>query len=548
MSPGFDVVVVGAGATGVPLAARLSEDPGCRVLLLEAGPDLPLPPGLRDDIANPASLAGATPGHPLNWNFTAALTDTLTYPVPRGKVIGGSTSINGTYFVRAHPRDFDSWAARGLSEWSYDRVLPAFIRSESDRDYPDHAMHGAHGPVPVTRYGADDPLTGAFLRACAELGYPSEPDKNAGAPPGHGLIPCNALAGTRIGTALAYLAPIRERPNLRIRTDTFVRRVLFSGTRATGVEFEHGGTTTSISAGEVIVSAGAFNSPHLLMLSGVGPAHQLRRHGIDVVADLPGVGEGFSDHPDLAVPFRPEIRLHRRAARRYLTAGLALNADSGHGDLEILLTTKPFAEILAGSTPVLLRALQSFARPRRLRSGLRGVSWRRIRAEAARRNDLAFLVGLQQPTSRGEIRLQSADPHVQPAIAYHHLSAVADRRRMRQVIRVAAELARTDSFAELGATIGEPGPGVLDDDSALDRWAAARLGTAIHACGSCKMGLPDDPEAVVDQHGRVYQVNRLRVADTSIFPVVPSRGPAATAVMAGEHLATLIAAETAPQL
>ncbi|MGB0096819.1 MAG: GMC family oxidoreductase N-terminal domain-containing protein, partial [Solirubrobacteraceae bacterium] len=333
------MIVVGAGSAGSVLAARLSEDPYRSVLLLEAGPSFNSVARLPAEIRHVGSLAATVPGHPNNWAFTGALTPELTYPVPRGKIIGGSSSINGAYFMRAVPGDFERWVQAGNDAWSFEKVLPYYRRLEDDRDFGG-PLHGAGGPIPVKRQGGEvmSPVTAAFIEACLELGFVEEEDKNRPGAPGVGLIPLNAVDGLRVSTAVAYLIPIWRRPNLTVRGDTFVRRVLFDGTRAIGVEAEIGGWQGAIYAAEVVLSAGAIGSPQLLMLSGVGPGDGVRALGGRVVHDAPGVGKDFADHPDLWVTYRPRGPIPTHPHMAFPQAAINYTADGSDvvGDMEII--------------------------------------------------------------------------------------------------------------------------------------------------------------------------------------------------------------------
>ena len=489
----WDVVVVGAGTSGCALAARLA-DAGRRVLLLEAGADHPRPEDFPPDLRDAATLRAAVPGHAANWDLTGELTEGVTARIPRGRVVGGSSAVNAGSFIRATRSDLDGWAADGNDLWSYDAVLPSFRRLEADREFGDRPEHGADGPVPVVRAREGSPLADSFVAAAAELGHPEEPDKNAGGTsPGYGPVPLNVVDGVRINTAMAYLSPRRALAALTVRGGVTVRRVVVEGGRAVGVESAEG----VVRAAEVVLCAGAVGSAHLLLLSGIGPADELRRSGIAVVADVPGVGAEFSDHPNVHVGYVPADALPRP---RHPLHGVLHATSRLPGDLEILPWLTPFD---GAGEPVV------------------GV-------------------GLQQPVSRGRLSLDENGPTRQPRLAYGYLAEESDRRGLREAVRLAAELLRTASLARLvDGRAGLPDD-VLRADRELDGWIRAHLTTAIHLSGTARMGPPSDPGAVVDQRLRVRGVRGLRVVDTSVLPRVPSRGPAATAVMVGERAAELM--------
>lgn len=469
-----DVVVVGAGSAGCALAGRLAARGDRSVCLLEAGPASTLP-----DVTSVASLAATAPGHPLNWAYSAELVRDRVVAVPRGRVVGGSGAINGAYFVRAVPQDFADWAVPG---WAAADVAPFYTARDLDFGY-------GEGPLRLRRPAGDllAPVTPEFLRACAALGYPAEPDKNAGGPPGAGLIPSNAADGVRISTATAYLPPpwgAAPRAGLDVRTDVRALRVVVERGRAVGVET----TAGIVAAGEVVLCAGAVGSPHLLLHSGIGPSEVLRAAGVPQRAELP-VGQGWSDHPSVYLPFRwPGAPPHADA----VAGQAALHLDSGSdpaGDLEILLFARPFTP----DGPVHL------------------------------------MCALQRPESRGSLTITSADPLAPPRLDYRYLRTEADRRRLRAAVRIAADLLRVAGLHREG-----PDGATLGVDRRLDGWIKEVLTTSVHLCGSAALG------RVVDPGLRVLGVEGLRVADTSVLPVVPRRGPAATAVMVGERAAALL--------
>jgi choline dehydrogenase len=505
----WDVVVVGAGTSGCALAARLA-DGGRRVLLLEAGADHAHPSDFPPELRDAATMRATAPGHPANWDLRAELVPGLTVPVPRGRVMGGSSALNAGSFIRGTRADFDGWAAAGNDLWSYDAVLPAFRRLEADADLGDRPDHGADGPMPVVRSRAGHPLADAFAAAAEELGFPAEPDKNADGPPGYGPVPLNVSGGVRVNTAMAYLSPRRGTTGPVVRGGVTVRRVVVENGRAVGVETAGG----VVRAAEVVLSAGAVGSPHLLLLSGVGPAGALRSAGIPVVVDLPGVGADLTDHPIVYVGYRP-VRPLPASPGRLPLHGVLHATSSGSpvpGDLEVLPWLTPFGWITGGP------------------DGPYG-------------DELVVGVGLQQEDSRGRLTFADGVPGRQPRLEYRYLTEESDRRRLREGVRLAVDLLRTGALAPLlGGRTGVPDD-VLPRDAALDGWIRAHLATAIHLAGTARMGPETDPGAVVDQHLRVRGVSGLRVVDTSVMPRVTSRGPAATAVMLGERAAELILAE-----
>ncbi|GAA1464912.1 GMC family oxidoreductase [Microbacterium thalassium] len=527
-------LIVGAGGSGIPLAVRLSEDPDREVILLEAGEaDGPTPPELLDA----STVQGAMPGHAANWAYPGNLTPDLPYMIARGRILGGSSALNGAYFVRPRPVDCAAWAAQAGPEWSYDALLPAMRAMEADADHPDAAAHGASGPMPISRPPQTGRAARAFTAAAVELGFAREPDKNDSDAPGVGPVPANIVDGCRMSTALTYLDD-DARARIDIRGGTRVTRVLIEGGRAIGVETADG----VIRADEVVLSAGAIGSAHLLLSSGIGPRAQLEAFGVDVVADLP-VGAAFSDHPDIAVGWQAKRAVFD--PREAFAFPTALNLDSGagdaaDGDLEVLLSVKPLGYLLTGSTHGLAAGIgHGLRHPIRTLRSLLGASVRRMAEQIHHFHDLQLIVGLQLPAGRGTITLASADPLHPPRIDYRYLEDPGDLARMRVGIRTAVALLRSRAFAGLFDHLTELDDDVLDDDDRLDAWMRGHLGTAIHMCGTAPMG------AVVDGHGRVHGIAGLRVADTSILPRVPSRGPFASAVLVGERIAELMRDEPA---
>lgn len=536
----FDVVVVGGGSAGSALAGRLSEDRDRQVLVLEAGPHFSSVDSFPPEILDPQSMATAFPGHPNNWSFKGGLTQELAYSLPRGRIIGGCSSINGGYFVRGTRHDFDRWAELGNPSWSFDQVLPFFRRLENDHNY-DGDWHGSDGPMPVNRFPKhrDHPIVEAFFDASMSLGFSEEDDQNAPEAAGVGLVPQNISQGVRFNAALAYLIPNLARPNLHIRGNHFVHRVIIEKNRVQGVIVEYNGRLKEIGADEVVLAAGGVKSPHILMLSGVGPASELKSHGISVVHDSPGVGSGFMDHPHLTITYRPVEHLPFPNGVSAIPASLNLTTDSEHrDDIEILLRMTGLGAMMLGASSrasQLRNVVKILKRPLRTLASFKGISVRRALSEARTKSDLSLGIGLQQPMSRGEILLASGDPHEQPRISYNYLKQAEDVHRMRQGVRLALELLNTSPMREAVATRSQPTDDDLGSDHALDSWMRRNLSTAIHLSRSCRMGPDSDPAAVVDQFCRVKGVEGLRVVDTSIMPFITSRGPNATAIMLGER-------------
>jgi choline dehydrogenase-like flavoprotein len=537
-------IVVGAGTAGAALAARLSEDPDHRVTVLEAGAVPRTAREFAPGMLDASTVEGAMPGHPANWSYLGHLTPDLPYTIARGRIIGGSSTINGGYFVRARPEDFARWAAVAGTDWSYEQVLPVWRDLERDLDLGAGPYHGDSGPMPVRRAPQRNPVARAFTEAARQLGFGEEPDKNAPGAPGVGPVPQNVVDGRRINTGLAYLTPARDRANLEVLGGSLVRRVVVDDGRAVGVEVEDGTGRRFLEADEVVLCAGGIGTPHLLLVSGIGPAAQLDALGIPIVRDAPGVGRAFSDHAEVSVGWRARRDVVDPRAPETFTTALNLSSPGdgdGAGDLEIMACVTTIGRMLTGSSSTVAGGAKAAMRhPLSTIRALRGASLRRVRDQVAHGRDLVLLVGLQRERARGSITLTSADAAVHPRIDYRYLSDPVDLERMRLGVRTAVALLRSRAFADLFERLTELDDTVLDDDAALDAWMLAHLGTAIHLCGSAPMGPATDPYAVVDGSGRVHGVAGLRIADTSLLPDAPSRGPAATAVLIGELIARFI--------
>lgn len=525
----FDYIIIGAGSAGCVLANRLSVDPDTSVCLIEAGPAdtgiflgplVRVPVGVIKLIASPK----------FNWMHELQSPGAeQALPCPRGRLWGGSSAINGMVYIRGNRHDYDDWAAEGNRGWGYDDVLPYFKKSENFEPGASE-WHGCGGELNVAEQRCDSPINRVFRDGARELGWPSNDDFNAGEQEGIGRYHVTQKNGERCSAARAFLHPVLSRPNLTILSETLTHKVLLEGRRAVGVEISRQGKTERIHANhEVILSAGAINSPQLLMLSGIGPRQELEKHGIAVQHELPGVGRNLQDHQDVCLMYRSTPKMGY---------GWSLT-----GWLPLL--TSPLPYIFSRSGPLTSNSVESggFLRlsPESVTPDIQFHVAPALKNQPERTipfgHGFSLHVCVLKPKSRGSLHLNSSSPQDRPELRSNFLTHPDDVKTLVAGIRKVRELVATRAFAPYIKSELAPGHEVISDEQ-VEQWARKTLGTVFHPVGTCKMG--SDAMAVVDDQLRVHGIEGLRVADASIMPSLISGNTNAPTIMIGEKAADLI--------
>jgi choline dehydrogenase len=500
-------IIVGAGSGGGAAAARLSEQPDHEVVLIEAGPFYPTDEEIPEHLQD--ALNPQLQGH--DWGFEAYFVEPpeerAKEPYPRGRLVGGSSAVNATIAQRGSVDDFEAWANMGFDAWEWDKVLPAYMRMETDRVDGEAVYHGTTGPVPISQIPVEDwpDFQVSFVDACVRRGYPRCADFNAPGSTGVGALSRNQKGHLRASTLVTYLREAQARPNLTILADTTVRRILFEGAKAVGVEVETDGEVKELRADRVILSAGAIKTPQILVLSGVGPAQVLSDLGIEPVLELEGVGRNMVDHPIIPVVMRLKDPSENRIGF--------------FSELRWTSQRENDLMIVAGVIE------------------MKGLNFGLDIDDHA----LGFLpTVLAKPRSRGWLEFTSTDPNVHPELHLNYLDDPEDVRLCLEMTRLSYELASSAPLSELVSEVLFLNDEIVADDAKLEAWMRTVVNTGFHSVGTCRMGTEDDPTSVVDQHLEVHGIDSLYIADASIMPEIVHGQPNLTCYMIGERMAEFI--------
>ncbi|KAA1297879.1 MAG: mycofactocin system GMC family oxidoreductase MftG [SAR202 cluster bacterium] len=511
MSNIFDTVIVGSGSAGSILANRLSEDTSRNILLIEAGNDYSNLESIPENVYyghGNLEMPASQELDPHNWAYKGESTkDGPFIRIPRGKVIGGSSSINAQILLRGVREDYDRWAEFGNEHWSFEKVLPYFKKFENDIDYSNEDYHGNSGYIKVKRVPEQewDDVHRAFYNSCVDYGFPACPDHNKPDSTGVGPLGFNQIDGVRQSTSITYLADIRHRPNLNIKSNTYVKKIIFEGTKAIGLELESNNQKFNIYSDDIIISAGAIESPKLLLNSGVGDPEKFIKHGINPVIDLPGVGKNLRDHPMVYVAWEPtEGYINPKTNYSRVAMGLRYTSNDSNfiNDMIVYMNSSTRNN---GNPEV----------PEGIKANLT----------------------LNLEESSGEVFLNDDNPDDYPKLFYNYLSTENDINRFIEGIKILEKIGEHNEFQKYVGEMLHPDISIRKDDKLLKKWLHGKMVTGHHSSGTCKMG--NDPLAVVDQSGSVIGAQNLKVVDASIMPDCIRANTNATVMLIAERIIDL---------